>query len=389
MHPLFPAERELELTAELLRSVAKAYQAKLATASAEQAKLLTAKTRASLRRAGLAFSKLAELHTASRTYTDDLWNAAECFSQGHDYRHAVASLDLYLKYELRRRRSSALLLLGEATFALGETDKALTTLQECIDAYPNEPACYPARVLAAKVWIEKGDTAKAELLLQANLEDNNLTPRSLEWRDSLFGLGSLLVVVGRYQDAIQRLEEFVARYPDSPQALEARYLTAQADQHLGQQLQQKLADEKIETLRSAHEKQMQQNLIAAIERYQQLQALLGHRAEQSELNKADKAILRNSRFALAASLFDLGRYEEAARTYSNIASGYRNEPEALDAFVQLAACYRRLNQPAEVQGALSQAKSALERMNKDADFKLTTNHSRLEWGQLLDQLAVL
>jgi tetratricopeptide (TPR) repeat protein len=252
-----------------------------------------------------------------------------------------------------------------------------------------EPAYYEARVLAAKACIEKGDTANAESLLQANLEDNNLTPRSVEWRDSLFGLGSLLVVVGRYQDAIQRLEEFVARYPDSPQALEARYLTAQAYQHLGQQLQQKLADDKIEMLRIAHEKQMQQNLTAAIERYQQLQSLLGDHAEQSELNKADKAILRNSRFAVAASLFDLGRYDEAARTYSNIASLYRNDPEVLDAFVQLAACYRRLNQPAESQGALAQAKAALQRMHKDADFQLTTNHSRQEWGQLLDQLAIL
>jgi tetratricopeptide (TPR) repeat protein len=246
---------------------------------------------------------------------------------------------------------------------------------------------YPA--VGSKAWIEKGDTAKAEPLLQANLEDNNLTPRSFEWRDSLFGVGSLLVIVGRYQDAIPRLEEFVARYPDSPQALEAIYLAAQAYRHLGQQLQPKLVDDKIETLRIAHEKQMQQNLNAAIERYQQLQALLGHRAEQGELNKADKAILRNRRFGLAASLFDLGRYDEAARTYSNIASLYRNDPEALDAFVQLAACYRRLYQPAEMQGALAQAKAALKRMNKDADFKLTTNHSRQEWGQLLDQLAAL
>ncbi len=389
LHPLFPRERELELTGELLRSAAKSYLAKAAAARPEQAKLLSAKARASLRRAGLAFAKLAELHTTSRTYTDDLWNAAECFSGGHDYRQASTSLDLYLQNDLRRRRSSALLMFGEAKLALGETDKALGTLQECIDNYPSDPASYQARVLATKACIEKGDKAKAESLLQANINDNNLTPKSVEWRDSLFAIGSLLENSGRYQEAIQRLEEAVARYPDAPQAVEARYLVAEAYRHLGQQSQQRLDVDNIETLRTAHAKQMQQNLTEAIQRYEHLQSLLAHRAEQNELDPSDKAILRNARFALGASLYDLGRYDEAIRIYASAASLYRNEPEVLDAFVQLAACYRRSNRLADAQIALAQAKAALERINKNADFKLTTNHSRLEWGQLLDQLAAL
>ncbi len=389
LRPLFPRERELELTGELLRSAANSYLAKAASAPPEQAKLLAAKARASLRRAALAMTKLAQMHQTSRTYTDDLWNAAESASGGQDYRQAATLLELYLKNELRRRRASALAMLGEAQLANGEPDKASVTLGQCIAGYPNDPACYQARILAAKAWIEQGDNAKAETLLQANLDDSNLTPRSAEWRDSLFALGSLLEASGRNSEAIQRLNEAVARYPDSPQATEARYLIAQACQHLGQQAQQKLPADTIETLRATHESQMRDYLSAAIERYEQLQTMLAERVEQGSADLNDQAILRNSRFALGASLFDLGRYEDAIRVYLKCSSAYRNEPEVLNAFVQLAACYRRLNRADDAQAAVAQAKAALARIKPDADFAMTTNYSRQEWGQVLDRLATL
>ena len=99
-----------------------------------------------------------------------LSSAADCYLQGHDYTHAAESLELYLKNELRRRRATALLLLGEARLALGQTDQALSTLQECIDTYASDPASYQARLLAAQGNQEKGERGKAEELLQANLE---------------------------------------------------------------------------------------------------------------------------------------------------------------------------------------------------------------------------
>ncbi len=389
MRPLFPRERELELTAELLRSAAKTYIAKAAAASPDQGKALLARARANLRRAGNAIIKLAELHTSSRSYTDDLWNAAECYSAGHDYKQAAATLKQYLQSELRRRRSSALAMLGESQLALGDTDKAISTLQECLGAYPNDPVSYQVRVLLAKAYLEKSETDKAEPLLKANLEDANLTPRSAEWRDSLFELGALLASAGRSPEAIQRLDEAVARYPDAPQALEARYLIAQSYQRLGQLAQQRFETDTIETLRDLHGQQMRQNLTAAIEQYEKLQTLLTDPARQSTADPNDVALLRNARFSLGASLYASGRYDDAIRIYANAASLYRTHPEALEALTQLFACYRRLNRPAEAETAIARAKAALQRIDSTVDFKQTTNYSRQEWGQRLDQLAAL
>ena len=66
LHPLFPAERELELSGELFRSAANSYLSRVGTANPESAKLFRAKARLNFRLAGLAFSKLAELHTTAQ-----------------------------------------------------------------------------------------------------------------------------------------------------------------------------------------------------------------------------------------------------------------------------------------------------------------------------------
>ena len=212
-----------------------------------------------------------------RTYSDDLWSAAECSAQGHDYQHVTKTLQTYLKNELRRRRASALRTLGEAQLALGESDQAHSALQECIDRYPTDPASFQARWLLAKAFEEKGDFAKAEPLLRTNLEGGFLNPRSTEWRDSLFALAKLLAGDGRYQEAIPRLEEAVARYPNAAQAVEAKYLAAECYRRLGLRAQQQLADDTIEASRTLHQKQMQENLAAAIDRFQQLVTTLSRK----------------------------------------------------------------------------------------------------------------
>ena len=60
--------------------------------------------RGQLRKAGDAFNQLAELRLASRAYPEDVWNSAEAYLAGHDFRGAVRMLDEYLRYELRKRR---------------------------------------------------------------------------------------------------------------------------------------------------------------------------------------------------------------------------------------------------------------------------------------------
>jgi TolA-binding protein len=103
----------------------------------------------------------------------------------------------------------------------------------------------------------------------------------------------------------------------------------------------------------------------------------------------EAAILRNSYFGRADALFDMGKYEDAIQAYSAATNRYQHEPESLEAYVQIASCYRRLGRTSEARRTLEQARVVLQRIRPDADFAKTTRLARNDWGQLLDWLRTL
>src|SRR5690606_20456438 len=101
--------------------------------------------------------------------------------------------------------------------------------------------------------------------------------------------------------------------------------------------------------RTAVKQEMTDALTNAITAYEKLIEQLTARenriapdAKVTELTEVEQAILRNAYFGRADALFDLERYEEAIRAYTMAANRYQNEPAALEAFVQIAGCHRRL-----------------------------------------------
>ncbi|HEY2146540.1 MAG TPA: tetratricopeptide repeat protein, partial [Pirellulales bacterium] len=364
LFPPLPRERQLQLAAEAHRAWADALLRDPDRSTVADRRQAARQARGHFRNAGDAFNRLAELQLASRAYPDDVWNAADAYRAGHNYRGAVKMLEEYLRYELRKRRPLALLYLGEVQLALENFDRALEAFNECVTAYPADEAVYRARLLAAKARFEQGQSKDAESLLRENLEDGGLTPKSVEWRESLFAIGALFEAEGRDEEAIVRLEEFVERYPDAAQLIDARYLIGEAYRSSARAPREKLESDTIETSRIAHNKQMQALLMAATAQYEQVQDLLTRRQEQGELEPSEQAILRNCYFARGAALYDMGRYDDAIRAYSAATNRYQHAPEVLEALVQIAACYRRLGKPDEAHGMLEQAKVMLARISR-------------------------
>jgi tetratricopeptide (TPR) repeat protein len=101
------------------------------------------------------------------------------------------------------------------------------------------------------------------------------------------------------------------------------------------------------------------------------------------------ALLRNCYFGRADALYDLGRYEEAIKAYSDATNRYQHEPESLPAYMQIASCYRALKRPGEARGTMEQARVVLERIRPDADFARTTPLDRQAWSDLLAWLRTL
>lgn len=387
--PLFTKARQAQVLAETYRAWAAKLLADAANMREPEATEAVHRGRALWRKAGTLYEEMAQHNFTSRDYADALWQTANAYLEGHDFRRAAAMFEAYLKHELRRRRPRALTGLAEARLGLNDLDGTLAATADCIEYYPQDAASYDARYLAAEAHLERGELSEAESLLRQNLTNDLLTPESREWRDSLFLLGKVLHTDRRYEEAIQRLQEAVARYPNTPQSIEAQYLIAEAYREAAKVPQEKLETDSIETARIAHQKQKNQYLAGAIENYQQVQGVLNQRQEQRELTPLEKAILRNSYFALGSAQFDLGRYEDALQTYSAASNRYQHDPEVLEAFVQMASCYRRLNHPLEARGTLQQAKVVLDRLPKDAPFTVATNFTRREWTELLDWLSNL
>jgi len=419
LSPRFETDLATQLRAEAQHRWAESLIHQAKSLPQSKAAPLRAEARGHLRMAGRTYARLAQLHLAKRSYPDDLWHSAECFLKGHDFENALLTFEKYLDNERPSRSARALVGMGEALLALDRPKEALRDLLEYVEFHSKDPASYHARLLASSACQEIGQLDQAKQLLQENLYHEDLTPKSPEWRDSLFALGKLLYTEGceresasreigiesndpdavkagfkeleksvsAFQKAIHRLSEAIARYPDAPLVIEAQYMVADADRRSAKLPQKKVAAATNDTTRGEYVKQFKENLNAALEAYGELEKLLNQRKDETELTVMEEAILRNCYFSQGSILFDLEEYEEAIEKYSTATNEHQRSPEALEAFVQIANCYHRLNRPTEARGTVEQAKVVLKRIPPDAPFNETTRYSREEWEQVLQWLG--
>lgn len=387
LHPLFSLKEQTELAARTHRDWGHSLVGKSQGLPPSKAKPLESAGREQLRRAGLEFERLAKLRIAEREYPDDLWEAAEAYLAGHDFRRSARLFQQYLQNETRRRRARALVGLGEAMLAMGRTKEAMAACRECIDFHRRDAAAFSARLVLAGAHVEKGEAEQAKQLLEENLGGELLTPASKEWRESLFQLGRLLHRQGNYEEAIQRLKEAIQRYPDSPRRIEAEYLIADSYRLTAQELERRSQQDQAGATRLARFKRSQELFGASLAAYREVQETLARRQETDELTELETLTLRNCYFSIGRVLFALRQYEDAIVAYGMVTNRYQNSPEVLDAYLQIARAYQQLGKPMQARGTLQQAKIVLARMKPETPFELTTNYSRDQWAALLDQLT--
>ncbi len=388
-YPVFSRAKETELTAETHRAWGRDFLKQARQMPSGQAAMAREIGRKELRQAGVVYSRLARLEKAKRRYPDDLWQSGEAYFEGQDYRNAVSKFQEYLKNESRRQRPQALVRLGEAMLALDRIDDALEAFEECVEFFPLDAAAFRARLLASKAFLEKGEVPKAEKLLQENLDNQLQKPSSAEWRDSKFALGKLMYIDGRYQEAARQLEEATARYPDDPKTLAARYMVADSYRQSARIAMEKLNQELAVTSHTTNSMQISKDFDDAVKQYEAIQQTLGRYQETRELTPTEKAIMRNSYYAIGDIQFDLGNYAASIKTYMTATNRYQNSPEVLLAYTQISNAYRRLNEPNKARAVLEQAKTVLARMKTGIDFNETTPYGRQEWAELLDSLSAL
>lgn len=420
LRELFPEAISLELMISAERAWANQLLQPADKPPLEQ-EVARAEARQHFRLAGVHAERLARLRIATRHFEDDLVMAAESYRQGHAYRQAARVYREFLAQGPQTGQPEALIGLGESLMAEGDNAAAIAVFDQCRQDFPIHPATYTARRMESLAYIEIGKLAEAKELLLDNLYRFSLTPQSDDWRDSLFAMGQLqfraatdLETQGRlklgdqaspadrqqglklleechaaYQDAADTLTEAVQRYPQAPQAFQASYQIGEAHRRSAIWPRKKLDAVNIETSRLALKRQMQGELEMALAEYNRLLSELASQERGLQRSATELAILRNCYFSKADALFDLGRYEEAIAAYSAATNRYQQEPEALEAYVQIAHCYRQLNRHAEARGTIEQARVVLQRIRPDANFTRTTRLDRNQWTELLGWLRTL
>lgn len=369
-------------------------------------------------KAAETYEQLAALELRSSDYPEIVWQAAESFRKANNLERANRLLAEYLRYEERNKHGRALVALGRNYIHAGEWQKAVEPLERCLTEYATNPVSYEARLLAANAKLELGELEEAIELLESNLSDYQLDPKSPIWQDSLFELGQTIFERGdellltanadqppgadqnvqdrlekshdKFMLAVQRLGEAASRYGEDPRNFATRHLLARS-YRLAAKTPETIVKSQPDLVDSARRGLLQQRremLEKALEEFRNLHTAINQRSESYGTSEELMSLTRNCYFGEADALYDLARWEEAIVAYRNVASRYLNQPEALEALVQLAQCHRKLGREFEAKKTLTQAEQVLRRIPADQDerFVAYTRASRPEWEQLIGWL---
>lgn len=412
----FPLEDSLQLQAEAYEQWGKDLFAKEREAVRSERVQLREQAREKHLQAGERFEQLAKITMRAPTYTDTLWRTIHCYQQAGRLDRANSLLEDYIRFEDRTKRPRGFLAMGQNAVQQGQWEQALRPLQKCLDEYPDHPTSFNARLLAAQANTELNRLDEATELLEDNLFGHKLQPENKAWRDSMFELGR---VVYRQADqlsldaqlappqqweqqkakldsattlfnyALKRLGEASTRWSieEDPRHYTTRYLFARAHR-LAADVPLRAIEANPTMIESAKRKLLidRRDLLEnALKEFSDLHKSINQNSDINSAANNYDSLVRNCYFGEADALCDLSRYEEAIQAYQNVSARFLNRPESLEAFSQMAYCYRKLGREADASRVLNQAKQVLTRIPSELDpqFITVTRGSRNDWDRLL------
>lgn len=412
--PVFPISDAVRMEAETFETWAAKLEKEPPATTARARDRHRRQVDAKYQMAGDKYRELARLELRSAEYPSILWQAIECYRKASQLDQANDLLKTYLQFEERPKRPRALLALGQNYLNAGRWDEVILPLERCLLEYPDHPSSYNARLVMARALTEKQQLEKATEALMANLYDGSLKPDSQLWRDSLFELGNViyrrgdqlflegeLIAPGDWKEklaklessnaefiaATDRLSEAVSRYDRDKRSLEARYAIGRAYRSAAMfpKLMLDSGQVTIDAVRRKLLLERRRLLESSLAGYRNLRQALGEAQDLMSAADNSQALLRNCFFGEADVLFELGEYDEAIAAYRNVGNRYMNEPEALEALVQIAECFRALGQEDQAKRTLTQAEQLLSRIPPEADprFTIGTRANRAKWQELL------
>lgn len=323
--------------------------------------------------ASIAYSRALTL-IDDKSYGEALWKGIDLYDRAANLASVTSALELFVAERPDDSLApTALLKLGQAYQAMGLFDKAIAAFQRNQFRYPNSLAASKSAVPLAQAYIAKGPEAyaKAESVLKSVVENNPvLTPEAEEFKQALFELAQLYYHTNQYEDAIARLEELSARYPNDPRLGQLLFLMADSYRKSAALLDLKPTVANASLDKKGIAIDLAEAAAARKERLGKAKAMYDRVVDlyrdSPPKTQLDKLYNKLSHFYRADCVFDSGQYEEAIRLYYEAAFRYQDDPSSLAAYVQIVNAYYALGKPDEAKAANERAKWLLKRMPAEA-----------------------
>jgi tetratricopeptide (TPR) repeat protein len=317
---------------------------------------------------------------------DLMWGAAEQYDAAGRIGAARRVLSEFVQLRTSDvRYPKALLKLGNAYEAAGDWNEAINWYAKLSHDYPGLVESAKARLHTASCLISADESRhpEAERILAELLEDDLIAPESDVYCDALHILCDLLYYHNRNTEAIGRLSDLLAYYPNDERGPRSRFMLADSYRKAALELRdsppvdadpQRVANQGTAWLRTAID------TFAALER------------EVDERGGTDPALATYARLAALHRgdclliLNDPDSIQQALALFGRIAARYECEPAALTAQVRIATIYLRSGQRAEAARALERARWLLGQIPDEAFVEYGDGTDRAYWTRYIDTM---
>ncbi len=342
----------------------------------------------------------AEQHVVANLpiYAESLWRSADLFDRAGDQPEAIQAFQTYAEsMPSDPRHAEALFRLAEALRALGDFNAAADVYKGLILARESSagadigPFADASHVPLAQAYLYDEDLSndvEAEKLLASALDGSMGSTDTEHFRDALLELAGLYDRTERPERAIERYEEFAARYASDPETGAVLFKLADAHRRLSDIIEQSLGEAMPAAERNRRLDQIVIHRKAAIESYQKTIENLGVIPDH-QLGLFESIALRNSFFYLGDCAFDLGEYDDAIRYYDRARDRYVDDPASLVAMVQIVNAYVETNQLGRARTANDRARRFYQEIPDDVWNDPSLPMDRADWERWLNSSSVL
>jgi tetratricopeptide (TPR) repeat protein len=345
--------------AEVLRAMGDAHRTlaeeAIAEVSAGSAKVsimdLDPTTRKRAREHFLSAAKAYKAHTAavasqsSTAFGDSLWLAADAYDRAGEQEMAVAQFKQFSdEFPADPRSAEAKFRLARCYQARGDIELAIATFEDIINSREGAPGRVGTGPFAdasfvplAQTLIATGDANKlqrAEDLLISVLNGSVSGVDSPNFRDALAEFGTMCYRGGNYERAIERIEEMLARYPDTPNVELLRFRLADSYRLSAENIRRSMDQGLPLDQRQSQERSLRDRLAKASLAFDQTRRSLEAKPPHKR-SVVEETYLRNSYFYLGDCEYMQGNYDEAIRAYTAARDRYPTDPASLVAMTQI------------------------------------------------------